>query len=160
MISPGAATSVVPVSKRLAPKSRSSSAAGALSGGVLGACGASPLAVLAWLKPSMADSATEPRSSQPRASPASRSGRYIMKNTTANPNTLLSRSETPTLGPKVIAPKSPTTASTSLKPLSAARAAAAVAVAAFRSEEHTSELQSRRDLVCRLLLEKKKEKDT
>src|SRR5690349_23182475 len=32
--------------------------------------------------------------------------------------------------------------------------------AAFkRSEEHTSELQSRRDLVCRLLLEKKKNKD-
>src|SRR5690349_22845395 len=29
----------------------------------------------------------------------------------------------------------------------------------LRSEEHTSELQSRRDLVCRLLLEKKKEKD-
>src|SRR5438874_3730480 len=28
----------------------------------------------------------------------------------------------------------------------------------FRSEEHTSELQSRRDLVCRLLLEKKKKK--
>src|SRR5438874_5657133 len=28
----------------------------------------------------------------------------------------------------------------------------------FRSEEHTSELQSRRDLVCRLLLEKKKRK--
>src|SRR5690349_21984879 len=28
----------------------------------------------------------------------------------------------------------------------------------WRSEEHTSELQSRRDLVCRLLLEKKKEK--
>src|SRR6266496_6292849 len=28
-----------------------------------------------------------------------------------------------------------------------------------RSEEHTSELQSRRDLVCRLLLEKKKQKD-
>src|SRR6266496_1760380 len=27
---------------------------------------------------------------------------------------------------------------------------------AWRSEEHTSELQSRRDLVCRLLLEKKK----
>src|SRR5438874_5916184 len=27
---------------------------------------------------------------------------------------------------------------------------------AHRSEEHTSELQSRRDLVCRLLLEKKK----
>src|SRR5690349_22579720 len=30
--------------------------------------------------------------------------------------------------------------------------------AAMRSEEHTSELQSRRDLVCRLLLEKKKKK--
>src|SRR5690349_24100512 len=30
--------------------------------------------------------------------------------------------------------------------------------AAKRSEEHTSELQSRRDLVCRLLLEKKKKK--
>src|SRR5204862_4293346 len=30
--------------------------------------------------------------------------------------------------------------------------------ATSRSEEHTSELQSRRDLVCRLLLEKKKKK--
>src|SRR5690349_23480592 len=29
-----------------------------------------------------------------------------------------------------------------------------------RSEEHTSELQSRRDLVCRLLLEKKKTEDS
>src|SRR5438874_8318203 len=29
-----------------------------------------------------------------------------------------------------------------------------------RSEEHTSELQSRRDLVCRLLLEKKKNSGT
>src|SRR5690349_22153421 len=29
-----------------------------------------------------------------------------------------------------------------------------------RSEEHTSELQSRRDLVCRLLLEKKKKQTT
>src|SRR5690349_22540122 len=28
-----------------------------------------------------------------------------------------------------------------------------------RSEEHTSELQSRRDLVCRLLLEKKKQRE-
>src|SRR5438874_12237977 len=33
-----------------------------------------------------------------------------------------------------------------------------VKVACARSEEHTSELQSRRDLVCRLLLEKKKNK--
>src|SRR5690349_23703367 len=31
-----------------------------------------------------------------------------------------------------------------------------VKIAVMRSEEHTSELQSRRDLVCRLLLEKKK----
>src|SRR5206468_10722367 len=30
----------------------------------------------------------------------------------------------------------------------------------YRSEEHTSELQSRSDLVCRLLLEKKKKKNT
>src|SRR2546428_8267862 len=30
----------------------------------------------------------------------------------------------------------------------------------FRSEEHTSELQSRSDLVCRLLLEKKKKQRT
>src|SRR5690349_23165282 len=34
--------------------------------------------------------------------------------------------------------------------------ATAVEKALARSEEHTSELQSRRDLVCRLLLEKKK----
>src|SRR5207248_10650372 len=33
-------------------------------------------------------------------------------------------------------------------------------VGAFRSEEHTSELQSPYDLVCRLLLEKKKKKAT
>src|SRR2546421_1921567 len=32
------------------------------------------------------------------------------------------------------------------------------AIEAKRSEEHTSELQSRSDLVCRLLLEKKKKK--
>src|SRR5690349_23735540 len=32
-----------------------------------------------------------------------------------------------------------------------------IAYCGGRSEEHTSELQSRRDLVCRLLLEKKKE---
>src|SRR5438874_7226183 len=35
---------------------------------------------------------------------------------------------------------------------------AATAYAECRSEEHTSELQSRRDLVCRLLLEKKKKR--
>src|SRR5438034_8739556 len=37
-----------------------------------------------------------------------------------------------------------------------ARHGAPVAVPANRSEEHTSELQSHSDLVCRLLLEKKK----
>src|SRR2546421_3386774 len=36
---------------------------------------------------------------------------------------------------------------------------ARAAPAASRSEEHTSELQSRSDLVCRLLLEKKKKKN-
>src|SRR5207249_11651574 len=35
----------------------------------------------------------------------------------------------------------------------------AIAPRGQRSEEHTSELQSRFDLVCRLLLEKKKEED-
>src|SRR5690349_22489295 len=47
---------------------------------------------------------------------------------------------------------------------SAARATSSVAQAndlgSGRSEEHTSELQSRRDLVCRLLLEKKKKDQT
>src|SRR3712207_7664144 len=36
---------------------------------------------------------------------------------------------------------------------------AVMAAMACRSEEHTSELQSRQYLVCRLLLEKKKKKD-
>src|SRR5690349_22365164 len=36
---------------------------------------------------------------------------------------------------------------------------AVLVMLAARSEEHTSELQSRRDLVCRLLLEKKKKKN-
>src|SRR5438034_7588113 len=36
---------------------------------------------------------------------------------------------------------------------------AAKTVSAARSEEHTSELQSHSDLVCRLLLEKKKKKN-
>src|SRR3989440_1774180 len=35
-------------------------------------------------------------------------------------------------------------------------ALAAASISVIRSEEHTSELQSRSDLVCRLLLEKKK----
>src|SRR5438132_7802439 len=40
-----------------------------------------------------------------------------------------------------------------------AASAGQIAVAAVRSEEHTSELQSHSDLVCRLLLEKKKKKN-
>src|SRR5215813_10486333 len=39
------------------------------------------------------------------------------------------------------------------------RSAAATGGASTRSEEHTSELQSRPHLVCRLLLEKKKKQD-
>src|SRR3712207_9150956 len=41
----------------------------------------------------------------------------------------------------------------------ARRAVHAVTAAPVRSEEHTSELQSRQYLVCRLLLEKKKKKE-
>src|SRR5437016_7374453 len=40
--------------------------------------------------------------------------------------------------------------------LTAWRAAGRIAMPLFRSEEHTSELQSLTNLVCRLLLEKKK----
>src|SRR3712207_9013768 len=47
-------------------------------------------------------------------------------------------------------PASPTKSSTTTRELSSP-------VAASRSEEHTSELQSRQYLVCRLLLEKKKQ---
>src|SRR5690349_23343490 len=39
------------------------------------------------------------------------------------------------------------------------RATAQLTAGLIRSEEHTSELQSRRDLVCRLLLEKKNTDD-
>src|SRR5690349_22889738 len=41
-----------------------------------------------------------------------------------------------------------------------ARSSMGKAARARRSEEHTSELQSRRDLVCRLLLEKKKKNES
>src|SRR3712207_8768742 len=46
--------------------------------------------------------------------------------------------------------------SAALSSLLAFAAGAFVVVAPYRSEEHTSELQSRQYLVCRLLLEKKK----
>src|SRR5215207_11207302 len=42
---------------------------------------------------------------------------------------------------------------------SSATCSAGTATGCDRSEEHTSELQSRVDLVCRLLLEKKKQQD-
>src|SRR5438034_3774642 len=45
-----------------------------------------------------------------------------------------------------------------LAAVAAARAAVLSSQASVRSEEHTSELQSHSDLVCRLLLEKKKKK--
>src|SRR5436309_10495789 len=44
--------------------------------------------------------------------------------------------------------------------LIAVSAALVLSLALTRSEEHTSELQSRENLVCRLLLEKKKKKKT
>src|SRR2546430_13461353 len=47
----------------------------------------------------------------------------------------------------------------SSRPKRAAAIAAAAASIALRSEEHTSELQSQSNLVCRLLLEKKKTPD-
>src|SRR3989442_10693126 len=50
------------------------------------------------------------------------------------------------------------TGSSAAAATSAGRAAAARPCRAARSEEHTSELQSRPHLVCRLLLEKKKKK--
>src|SRR2546422_8412030 len=52
----------------------------------------------------------------------------------------------------------PHAASSSDRPSGAATFVSIARVA--RSEEHTSELQSRLHLVCRLLLEKKKNKDT
>src|SRR5438874_6798865 len=44
------------------------------------------------------------------------------------------------------------------RPASFHQKAPSASMSCRRSEEHTSELQSRRDLVCRLLLEKKKKK--
>src|SRR5437773_9785255 len=54
-----------------------------------------------------------------------------------------------------------TALNTGLEPVRSSMArGAADAAAKPRSEEHTSELQSHHDLVCRLLLEKKKKKNT
>src|SRR5438067_3878397 len=79
------------------------------------------------------------------------------------PYTTLFRSSTrlicPAPMPTVAPPLAKTIAFdlTCLQTVSAnSRSAISVSVGARRSEEHTSELQSRFDLVCRLLLEKKK----
>src|SRR5256884_4819293 len=58
-------------------------------------------------------------------------------------------------GKNVIMPPRPRPAPSASASRSASRISAA-AMASSRSEEHTSELQSRLHLVCRLLLEKKK----
>src|SRR5690606_42052483 len=47
-------------------------------------------------------------------------------------------------------------AETNTSSVAAERASCSISMARPRSEEHTSELQSRENLVCRLLLEKKK----
>src|SRR5690606_41333748 len=77
--------------------------------------------------------------------------------------------KTVTIFPRPGTPKRRTSASASIlsaKKASLRRARSAcfsdrkfgfVACAPYRSEEHTSELQSRENLVCRLLLEKKKQ---
>src|SRR3712207_7894100 len=79
------------------------------------------------------------------------------------PYTTLFRSTPPRRGPAVgpsgccsrcgSAARTPATPTTSRWPSTSTRARS-------RSEEHTSELQSRQYLVCRLLLEKKKKKKT
>src|SRR5690349_24068318 len=72
---------------------------------------------------------------------------------------------TPDLPPErfaasTIAAVSFTSRDTSILSLQPSIASAATFMPIERSEEHTSELQSRRDLVCRLLLEKNKDTTT
>src|SRR5690554_7253627 len=59
-------------------------------------------------------------------------------------------------GAKPIECTTPSSASTCSRTRSASAARSSASVTSSRSEEHTSELQSRPHLVCRLLLEKKK----
>src|SRR5690349_22722121 len=61
-----------------------------------------------------------------------------------------------------LVPTTPDRRSTTLAPgrgLTPGRARVILDLSRIRSEEHTSELQSRRELVCRLLLEKKNAKE-
>src|SRR5437868_7682548 len=75
------------------------------------------------------------------------------------PYTTLFRSSTPRLRSHRPKPSSPHTVEWAIaKPGSAAGIRISIGTGGSRSEEHTSELQSRFDLVCRLLLEKKKKK--
>src|SRR5206468_12512094 len=65
-----------------------------------------------------------------------------------------------TLFPYTTLFRSPCTTTVPSRPTSAVKTQpSASALGSSRSEEHTSELQSRSDLVCRLLLEKKKKLD-
>src|SRR5690606_507762 len=59
---------------------------------------------------------------------------------------------------QVVAPSADHPGAYIKRPEVLAREAQAAADREYRSEEHTSELQSRENLVCRLLLEKKKQK--
>src|SRR3712207_8542836 len=68
-------------------------------------------------------------------------------------------SSRPACGPTCPERTSSTPARTSTRSTSARTAASSPWARSSRSEEHTSELQSRQYLVCRLLLEKKKKKN-
>src|SRR5438093_5711374 len=69
---------------------------------------------------------------------------------------MIQRPPRSTLFPYTTLFRSHAVATGSKNPLVDPRAGAPVASGAMRSEEHTSELQSLTNLVCRLLLEKKK----
>src|SRR5437016_8991922 len=66
----------------------------------------------------------------------------------------------PTRRSSDLSPAAPVPANPSASTPSSRRCSTSSARTSFRSEEHTSELQSLTNLVCRLLLEKKKEKQT
>src|SRR5438445_7874378 len=92
------------------------------------------------------------RTSRPYSSSYSssitREGSLPLLRTGTNPAPSCCASAPPKMKPR---DSTPTTTSTLPRPCRAARCS-------IRSEEHTSELQSRQYLVCRLLLEKKKKK--
>src|SRR5207249_12062769 len=72
------------------------------------------------------------------------------------PYTTLFRSAPPSAS--AVSPKGVMTESSAIEPTTRTPTLTSVPGRESRSEEHTSELQSRFDLVCRLLLEKKKKK--